>query len=268
MRSLLLTCVLFLVCITDASATNSDQFGCNGKIITVGVTDSGVMYHDGKGIDADLIQLLGEITLCEFHLKLISRENAFHLVEQGKIDLVPSTTREPHRESFAWFIPYYEVRILLLTNENRLPVISSLEQFKKLEGVSIARATGSGYGTYFNYHLSEMESLGMVRGYPDYGKTVVALLNGEVDATLSVPLVYRLFFAKGEEPLPLRIADISPGTPTTVSLMLAKHRFSSAQTANWLRVIETLRLNGRLQTIMERYLSKDEALSMLNVSGL
>ncbi|MEL0636769.1 transporter substrate-binding domain-containing protein [Marinomonas sp. TI.3.20] len=264
MRSKILIFLLFWVFISPASA---DQFGCDSGVISVGVTQSGVMYHDGHGIDPDLLTLLSKITHCEFQLIPISRVDAFKLVERGEIDLVPSVTREPLRESFAWFIPYYEIKFLLLTNANRLPLVENLEQLKKTQGASIAKAQGSGYGTYFNYHLSEMASLGMVRRYADYGETVKALLNKEVDAILSVPQVYRFFFAEGKEPFPINIMDVSPATPTTVSLMLGKRRFSSPQVANWLRVIENLRLDGRLQSIMENYVSSDEAAAMLGAGS-
>jgi polar amino acid transport system substrate-binding protein len=253
--------VLFIT--LDVSADNSDPYGCANKAISVGITNSGVMYHAGRGIDPDLLTLLSDITRCKFHLTLIARNDAFNLVEQGEIDFVPSVTREPHREAFAWFIPYYEVKFVLLSNKNRLPLITNLEQLKKIEGARIARSKGSGYGTYLNYHLTEMSSLGMLQLYPDYGKTIAALLNGEVDATLSLPLIYRLFFAEGEEPIPLSITNVSPANPVTVSLMLGKHRFSSPQAANWLRVIETLRLDGRLQTIMEHYIPEGEADAMM-----
>lgn len=255
---------LFWTVISNASA---DQFGCDNDVISVGVTQSGVMYQDGRGIDPDLLTLLSQITHCEFQLTPIARADAFDLVKQGKIDLVPSVTREPQRESFAWFIPYYEIKFLLLTNANKLPAINNLEQLKNIENVSIARAIGSGYGTYFNYHLSEMASLGMVRFYADYGETVKALLDEEVDAVLSLPQIYRSYFAEGKEPLPINIVDVSPAAPTIVSLMLSKHRFSSSQVANWLRVIETLRLDGRLQNIMESYISSDEAALMLGTGS-
>ncbi|GAA0835580.1 hypothetical protein GCM10009112_27560 [Marinomonas arenicola] len=260
MRSKVLVFTLFWALISPASA---DQFGCDDGVISVGVTQSGVMYQDGRGIDPDLLRVLSKITHCEFQLIPIARADAFGLVKQGKIDLVPSVTREPLRESFAWFIPYYEIKFLLLTNANRLPAVANLEQLKNIEGASIAKALGSGYGSYFNYHLSEMAALGMVRLYADYGETVKALLNEEVDAVLSLPQIYRFFFAEGKEPFPINIIDVSPATPTTVSLMLGKHRFSSPQVANWLRVMETLRLDGRLQTIMENYVSTNEAAAML-----
>ncbi|WP_067866282.1 substrate-binding periplasmic protein [Neptuniibacter marinus] len=263
MQPIVLALALFITLTLDASADSIDPYGCKDKEISVGITKSGVMYHDGHGIDPDLLALLSDITHCQFHLIPIARNDAFNLVEQGKIDFVPSVTREPHREAFAWFIPYYQVKFLLLANTNKLPLISDLEQLKKKQNISIARSEGSGYGTYYNYHLSEMNSLGMLKLYPDYGATVAALLDGEVDAALSLPLIYRLFFAEGEEPIPLSFTDLSPANPITVSLMLGKHRFSSSHAANWLRVIETLRLDGRLQTIMEHYVSEDEANAMM-----
>ncbi|WP_413282616.1 substrate-binding periplasmic protein [Vibrio sp. MA40-2] len=265
MRSIILIFVLFFTIVSKSYADNPDSYGCNESTISVGITDTGVMYHNGQGVDADLFSLLSEITDCKFNLIPIARENAFNLMEQGEIDLVPSVTREPHREAFAWFIPYYEIRFLLLENGNTLPPISHLDQLKTIEGASIARASGSGYGTYFNYHLAEMGSLGMVRLYPDYGKTIQAFLNQEVDATLSLPQIYRVFFAPGEEPFPIRIADVSPENPVAISLMLGKHQFSSAQIANWLRVIEAIRLDGRLQAILEQYVSTEEAASMLGL---
>ncbi|REG85654.1 substrate-binding periplasmic protein [Marinomonas pollencensis] len=263
MKSKILTFMFLWGFFSIASAVNATPFGCEGKSIRVGITNAGVMYHNGVGIDPDLLHLLSAITHCQFQLIPIARADAFELVKQGKIDLVPSVTREPSREAYAWFIPYFEVRFVLLTNATKLPAITHIEQLKSFQNIRIGRAAGSGYGSYFNYHLSEMSSLGMVKSYSDYGESVKGLLNKEVDAVLSMPQLYRAFLAEGEAPLPLRIADISPAPAIQVSLMLGKHQFSSPQAANWLRVIEMLRLDGRLKAIMEQYVSSDEAHVML-----
>lgn len=263
MRLLFLIVVSFVV-VSKGFARDTGPFGCDDGDITVGVTDLGIVNNHGAGFDADLLQLLSEMTGCELNVTPVAREQVFELVEQGKIDFVPSVARQPQRESYAWFIPYYEVRFLLLTNAKTLPPITELDQLKNIPGVRIAKAIGSGYGPYFNYHLSDMESLGVIRSYSNYGQTVVALLNGEVDATLSVPLIYRNILAQHQAAFPLRISDVSPESPTAVALMLGKHRFSSAQAANWLRMIETVRLNGRFKAILENYVTQEEANSMLS----
>ncbi|MCB5162527.1 substrate-binding periplasmic protein [Marinomonas algarum] len=263
MRPIFATFITLLLSVSQAAASKPDAFGCGNSAISVGITNSGVMYNKGQGIDPDLLNLLSDITGCQFTLTPIMRNEAFDLLEQGKIDWVPSVGREPSRELFAWFIPYYDIRFLLLANTDRLPVITSLQQLKSLKNVTVARAQGGGYGYYFNYYLSEMASLGMIKLYPDYEASVAALLNDEVDATLSLPQVYRSFFTQGEEPSSIRITDVSPTKPVTVSFMLAKHRFSSSQSTNWLRIIEQIRLDGRFQEIVENYVSKDEAASML-----
>ncbi|MBR7888838.1 transporter substrate-binding domain-containing protein [Marinomonas sp. A79] len=255
--------VLFLSVALHTYADETDLFGCNNTSISVGLTNSGVMNYNGQGIDPDLLQTLSELTHCTFKFVPVTRQYAFDLMEKGIIDLVPSVTREPHREAFAWFIPYYEAKFLLLTNANKLPNIKNLEQLKKIAGVKLARATGSGYGTYLNYRFSEMEALGMVTFYANYEDTIKALLKGEVNAAFINPLLYQHLPPKGEEPFPLKLLDVSPANATLVSLMLGKHRFSSAQIANWLRLIETLGLNGELQKIMEQHVSADIATSML-----
>lgn len=248
-------------------ADERDPLGCEDGPVAVGITNAGIMYHNGRGADPDLLMLLSDITDCAFKITPISRADAFDMVERGELDLFTSASREPHRESFAWFIPYFEINFLLLANAERLPNIMNIEELKEVDGATLARTQGGGYGSYFNYQLSEMEALGMVRFYADYAETVTALLNGEVDATLSVPQIYRLYFSEGEAPIPLRILDISPSEPLIVSLMLGKHRFTSAQATNWLRIIEVLRLDGRLQAILANYVSTDEAADMVGVSS-
>ncbi|MCD1586687.1 transporter substrate-binding domain-containing protein [Halomonas sp. IOP_14] len=231
------------------------------------MTNAGIMYHNGQGADQDLFALLSDITHCTFITVPIARNDAFDMVERGEIDLFTSAHREPHRESFAWFIPYFEINFLLLVNADRLPNVADMEEFKLAGDATIARTTGGGYSSYFNYQLSELESLGRVQFYDDYAETVTALLNGQVDATLSVPQIYRLFFSKGEAPIPIRILDVSPAPPTTVSLMLGKQRFSASHAANWLRIIEELHLNGQLESLLARYVSTNEAAAMVGVSS-
>lgn len=254
---------LFLTASLHTYADDADRFGCKNASISVGLTNSGVMSDNGQGIDPDLLQTLSQLTHCTFKFVPITRQYAFDLMEKGIIDMVPSVTREPHREAFAWFIPYYEIKFLLLVNANKLPDITTLEQLKRIKGVTLARASGSGYGTYLNYRLSEMEAMGMVTFYSNYENTIKALLKGEVDATFAIPLLYHYFPPKEEEPFPIKLVDVSPATPTVVSLMLGKHRFSSAQVANWLRLIETLGLNGELQRIMGQHVPADVARTML-----
>ena len=252
--------VLMTVPIISASAF--EQYGCDGVPVRVGVTDAGVMYRNGRGVDVDVFDWFADETGCVFDLIPVSRSEVFNMVQRGEIDIVPSSARIAARERYAWFVPYANVHFVVLANAARVPEILDFDEFDDIDGLMVGRAKGAGYDRFFDFRFDDLQAKGRLRFYDSYDSSVEALINGEIDATVSVPAIYRMHVSDMDQDRRFRILDLSPSAPVQVSILFAKARFSAAHTANWLRLMERMQLSGKFLALLERYLPPEEAAAM------
>lgn len=256
-----LTAVLIVVSAVPSQAV--DLYGCDGGPIRVGITNAGVMYHDGRGADVDVFEWFTDETGCVFDLIPVSRSNVFNMVQRGEIDVVPSSGRISARERYAWFVPYAFVHFVVLANAERVPEILDFSELDDIDGLTVGRAQGAGYDRFFDFRFDDLQSKGRIKIYDSYDAAVVGLMDGEIDATVSVPAIYRMHISDMEQDQRFRILDLSPSDPLPVSILFSKGRFSAAHTANWLRLMERLQLSGKFLEILERYLPPEEAAAMV-----
>lgn len=260
MRFLIL---LFSMIAFAGPAAAADTYGCEAGPVRVGLAQIGVLNQDGVGADNELLSVMAEITGCALQIEHVRRSDGIARVKDGTLDMTTAASRQPEQEQFAWFVPYLAVRFVVLANRDTVPEVWRFEDLEAIEGIRFGRAKAARHGPYYDRHLDDLEAAGRTAQYPSFDSAIRGLLRGEVDATISVPMIFRQHLTPSDTKNTLRILYLSPAGPVFTNLMFGKHRFTAAQAANWHRLIEDLQVSGDHARILSRFMTEEEAESMV-----
>lgn len=234
------------------------DFGCD-RPIRVGIVEFGALYHNGVGIDADLIAELTRRSGCTFEIQRLMRVDLWPAIEAGRIDMATSSIATRGREKFARFVTYFGIKNMLV-----LPIIGSahtysLDAFIQQPHWRIGLVKGFRYGNDYDYHLKSLLGENRVVEFPTQAILFDALKAGTVDGILAPSVHYYFYLSEAERSEKFTLVNASAAPPTASGLALAKARFTAAQTDNWMRLIEGMRLDRTLHRFVVRHIGKPAA---------
>jgi len=237
------------------------DFGCN-RPLRVGVIEFGSMYHDGKGVDIDLLQELAKRTGCQFDIKITTRAKVWAQIEAGEVDLATNSISTPDRAKLARFVTYFGFKNMMVMPSSEVGTTFSLAALVERPDWRLGLVQGFRYGNYYDYHLKTL--LGDDRVI--YYDTQLALFEGlrhhEIEAILA-PSIHYFFYLTPEEREHFTLVNASPAPPTRSGLAFSRTQFSAAQVDNWLRVLEGMRLDQTLHRFATRHISSAAANTMI-----
>lgn len=246
-----------------AVAMSADRYGCEAPI-RVAYTRNLVFFHeDGSGIDTDLIAELARRSGCRFEASVRPRDEIWRMLESGELEMGTSGVATPQRRTFTYLLPYVYLRNKLIVPVE-LGDMQSLEDFHDMPGARIGVIAGYRHGPYIEAMLRILRGEGRVVEFRDDTTRFNALLNGNVEAVIGHELNLAGAVANRRERERFRVVDVIRGPATPHHLMLSRKRFTPAQSAAWLRLIEAMRLDGSLAGIMQRNTSPAMATELLD----
>jgi len=233
-----------------AEAMAEDRYGCE-QPISVAYTRNVVFFHDDVGIDPDLIAELGKRTGCQFETSVRPRDEIWNMLENGDLQMGTSGVATPQRRTYTYLLPYLYVRNKLIVRDD-LGEMNSLEAFHDMPGARIGVIAGYRHGAFIDGMLRILRAEGRVVEYKDDATRFSALLNGDVEAVIGHEMNLSGSVADRRQRERFRVVDVMPGPATPHNLMLSRKRFTPAQGAEWMRLLETLWLDGTLARIMRK----------------
>lgn len=249
--------ILAIASTGEAMAQGRDpawDFGC-AKPIRVAVMEFGSMYHDGAGVDADIIGELMWRSGCLFEIHEIQRADLWPAIEAGGIDMATSSIATPDRAKLARFVTYFGIKNMLVMPSAEVGRNFSLDDLVAKPAWRIGLVRGFRYGNYYDYHLKVLLGDDRVVELATQGELFDALRTGKVEAILA-PSIHYFFYLTEEERAAFTLVNASPAPPTPSGLALSRATFNAAQVDNWLRLIEGMRLDQTLHRFATRHLSK------------
>ncbi|WP_448679512.1 substrate-binding periplasmic protein [Pseudomonas nicosulfuronedens] len=225
-----------------------DRYGCE-QPITVAYTRNVVFFHDDVGIDPDLIAELGKRTGCRFETSIRPRDEIWSQLESGGLQMGTSGVATPQRRTYTYLLPYLYMRNKLIVRDD-LGETNSLEAFHDMPGARIGVIAGYRHGAFIDGMLRILRAEGRVVEYKDDTTRFSALLNGDVEGVIGHEMNLEGAVSDRRQRERFHVVDVMPGPATPHNLMLSRKRFTPAQSAEWLRVMETLWLDGTLARIM------------------
>lgn len=246
-----------------AVAMAADRYGCEVPI-RVAYTRNLVFFHDdGGGIDAELIAELARRSGCRFEASVRPRDEIWRMLESGDLEMGTSGVATPQRRAFTYLLPYVYLRNKLIVPAE-LGNLQSLEDFHDMPGARIGVIAGYRHGPYIDAMLRILRGEGRVVEFHDDTARFTALLNGGVEGVIGHELNLEGALINRLERERFRVVDVMSGPATPHHLMLSRKRFTAAQSAEWMRLMEALWLDGSLARIMQRNTSPAMATELLD----
>ncbi|MCY1278208.1 Bacterial extracellular solute-binding protein, family 3 [compost metagenome] len=238
------------------------RYGCE-RPVSLALYQNRVFYSDGQGIDPDLVAELQRRSGCTFEVSVLPRSEIWARLEAGTLDMSTSGIATPERRRFAFFVPYLYLRNKLIVPTTLVAQVESFADFARLPGARLGVVASYRHGPYLDSGVRILRGEGRVLEFVDDAARFAALRSGEVSALIGHDL--NLSGAlPAEEQLNYRVIDVVPGPAVPHGLILARQRFTPAQAAEWLRLLEGVRLDGRLAGIMRAHAAPGLAEELLN----
>ncbi|WP_236174850.1 substrate-binding periplasmic protein [Pseudomonas pseudonitroreducens] len=231
-----------------AEALAEDRYGCE-QPISVAYTRNVVFFHDDVGIDPDLIAELGKRTGCRFETSVRPRDEVWRRLESGELQMGTSGVATPQRRAYTYLLPYLYMRNKLIVR-NDLGDMNGLDAFHDMPGARLGVIAGYRHGAYIDGMLRILKAEGRVVEYQDDTTRFSALLNGDVEGVIGHEMNLEGAVSDRRQRERFRVVDVMPGPATPHNLMLSRKRFTPAQSAEWMRLMEVLWLDGSLARIM------------------
>ncbi|MDY0872742.1 transporter substrate-binding domain-containing protein [Dongia rigui] len=237
------------------------DFGCT-RPVRVGLVEFGPMYHQGKGVDIDLLDELARRTGCQFDIRITVRAKLWPAIEAGDIDIATNSISTPDRARLARFVTFFGFKNMMVMPSAEVGTTFSMPALVAKAGWRLGLVQGFRYGNYYDYHLKMLLGDDRVIFYETQEALFNGLRHGEVEAILA-PSIHYFFYLTAAEREHFTLVNASPAPPTPSGLALSRARFSAAQTDNWLRVVEGMRLDRTLHRIAARRVSAAAANTMI-----
>ncbi len=238
---------------------------CADKAWTAGLYEHGVLFFDGRsGIDQDIINEIRKRTHCKIYTSLMPRARIWHDLEQGDLDLSVSGMKTRERLDFAWFIPYMQMKSMVLLAPTVPLSVKQAEDFVQRSDLIFGAVRSFKHGQFNDQVLEQLTQQNRLQYYPDSRTLFKALKQQRVHAIFAQAPVYRHLIPELELSPKLRILDWAPQEPGIEhGLVLAKTSFNEEQQQEWHQLMQELKQDGSLLRIFKAYLPEDEALALM-----
>jgi polar amino acid transport system substrate-binding protein len=262
-RTVLLSCVGLLLC--SLSPSSYAEVQCSDKAWSVGLYDHGVLFFDGRtGIDKDLTDEIRKRTGCPLHSRLMPRARIWHDLEQGQLDISVSGIATTERQKFAWFIPYLQMKNVVLLSPTVSQQVVQAEDFLQQTDLIFGAVRSFKHGTFHDAFLQQLDTQQRVLYYTDSITLFKALKQNRVQAIFAQAPVYRRLLPHLQFDFMPKIYDWAPAEPGMLhGLVLAKSSFSPSQMEQWRTLMQQLKQDGTLLKIYSTYLPAQEALALM-----
>ena len=128
------------------------------SIYEVAFFEAGSLYHNGKGIDKDIIEELSKRTTIQFIHTEKPRARIWTEMLDGRLAVTMTGLPTPEREKAAWFYTYAVQRNQAIFLKKKTKSYSSFEDFSKDIDARMAVVRGFKHGDYYDKIINEMKN--------------------------------------------------------------------------------------------------------------
>jgi polar amino acid transport system substrate-binding protein len=256
--------VAILLCLCNINSVAA-AVRCAGSPWTAGLFEHGVLFFDGRsGIDKDLMDEIQQRTGCKIFSHLMPRARIWHDLEHGNLDISVTGIETAERRKFAWFIPYMQMKNIVLLSPDVPVSVQHSEEFLQRSDLIFGAVRSFRHGEFHDNFLQLLAAQNRVLYYTDSVTLFKALKQNRVQAIFAQAPVYRRLLSELNFNFTPKMLDWAPqeqGIPH--GLVLAKASFTQPDVEHWRVLMEELRRDGTLLKIYSTYLPEQEAAALL-----
>jgi polar amino acid transport system substrate-binding protein len=244
-----------------ASATPGDRAlpDCS-RPFSLGLHEHGLLYtaQTGEGIDKDIADEMVRRTRCHLTLTVLPRARIWQLVETGALDFTLSGISNPQREKFAAFSWYVSNKYYLLVRRDA--DVHSVSEFRRKRGLHLGLIRSFRYGERANEFVDTLESESRVTYAGTLDPLYTILLADDIQAMIIEPFDFPVIAGAQLKAQTVILEFADPPVPH--GLVMSRKSLPPAQQQAWHDVIQSMRVDGTMRRIFEKYFPADLARQM------
>lgn len=259
MRGVAATLVLTLALLGPAVACAADRPDCD-RPFSLALHEHGLLYsaQTGEGIDKDIADELARRSGCKINVSVMPRARIWQLIESGALDFSLSGITNEARERFAGFGWYVSNKYYLLVRKDA--GVQQLADFERNPALKLGVIRSFRYSANANKLVDTLEAEHRVSYSTSLDPLYQILLSNQVQAMIIEPFDYPAIESGKvrEQTTIVEFAD----PPVPHGLIMSKKALVPAQQQAWRAVIDSMRADGTVQRIFEKYFTRDLARAM------
>ena len=228
--------------------------------LTLGLHEHGLLYasQTGEGIDKDVADEMSRRSGCHLTLTLLPRSRIWQLIESGALDFTLSGISNPQREKFAAFSWYLSNKYYLLVRRDA--DVHSVAEFRRKRGLHVGLIRSFRYGERANEFVDALESESRVTYAGSLDPLYTILLADDIQAMIIEPFDFPMIAGAQLKAQTLILEFADPPVPH--GLVMSRKSLPPAQLQAWHDVIQSMRADGTMRRIFEKYFPADLARQM------
>jgi polar amino acid transport system substrate-binding protein len=240
----------------DAAARLPD---CS-RPFSLGLHEHGLLYtaQTGEGIDKDIAEEMMRRTRCRITLTVLPRARIWQLIESGALDFTLSGISNAQREKFAAFAWYVSNKYYLLVRRDA--DVHSVSEFRRKRGLHLGLIRSFRYGERANEFVDALEDEERITYAGSLEPLYTILLDDDIQAMIIEPFDFPVI-AGAQLKAQTAILEF-PDPPVLHGLVMSRRSLPAAQLQAWREVIRSMRTDGTLRRIFEKYFPADLARQM------
>ncbi|MDP9126274.1 MAG: transporter substrate-binding domain-containing protein, partial [Pseudomonadota bacterium] len=228
--------------------------------LSLGLHEHGLLYtgQTGEGIDKDIADEMVRRSGCRLTLTVLPRARIWQLVESGALDLTLSGISTAERDKFAAFAWYVSNKYYLLVRRDA--DVHSAGEFRRKRGLRLGLIRSFRYGEQANTFVDAIEAEERITYAGSLEPLYTILLDDGIQAMIIEPFDFPVI--AGAQ-LKAQTAILEFGdAPVPHGLVMSRKSLAPAQLAAWRDLIQSMRADGTIRRIFEKYFPADLARQM------
>jgi polar amino acid transport system substrate-binding protein len=229
---------------------------------TLALHDHGLLYSadTNTGIDKDVADELIRRSGCKVTVSLMPRARIWQLIESGALDFSLSGITNTERDKFAGFAWYFSNKYYLLVRNDSN--VRSLSDFRQNEALQLGVIRSFRYSETANRLVDALQSANRVSQAGGLAPLYQTLMSGRIQGMIIEPFDFPALEEKNIREMSTILEFNDPAVPH--GLIMSKKALSAAQQDSWRAIVNSMRTDGTLRRIFEKYFKPELAATLVN----
>jgi polar amino acid transport system substrate-binding protein len=242
-----------------SSAASAAAPDCT-RPLTLGLHEHGLLYSSqtGEGIDKDIADELIRRSGCRVKLLVMPRARIWQLLESGTLDFSLSAIASEARERFAGFAWYMSNKYYLLVRRDAN--VRSVDDFRRRGPLKFGAIRSFRYGPQANRFVDRLDEDQRVTYASALEPLYQILIENHIQGMIIEPVDYPAIEGPQLRELTSILEFDDP--PVLHGLVMSRKSLSPEQQQAWRQVMISMRADGTVLRIFEKYFPADLARAM------
>ncbi len=240
---------------------NATAVDCS-RTYTLALHDHGLLYSadTDTGIDKDVADELIRRSGCKVTVSLMQRSRIWQLIESGALDFSLSGITNSERDKFASFAWYFSNKYYLLVRNDS--GVHNLPDFEQNATLQLGVIRSFRYSESANRLVDKLQETNRVSQAGGLAPLYQTLILSRIQGMIIEPFDFPALEEKRIRAMSTIIGFSDPAVPH--GLIMSKKSLSAMQLEQWSTIIHSMRVDGTMRRIFEKYFKPELAAALVN----